>query len=104
MNREFASGQGVHPTELYVAPRRNLSLADTSQQASLKMCHKPVLNWVNFCFVNLVREFGERSMFGDIVFREPGSDYSTNCGDAVFGVQNASLHICLVRRTLRLIG
>ena len=99
MHCEFASGQGVHPTRLYVAPRRILSLADTSQQASLKMCHKPVLNWVNFCFVNLVREFGERSMFG-----EPGSDYSTNCGDAVFGVQNASLHICLVRRTLRLIG
>ena len=80
---------------------------------------QPVLKLANFLFANLGREvrrtrktFGEFSFFsywGEHLLRESGSGSLTNCDEAVFEVQNASLDILWelfrpVRLTWRLIG
>ena len=57
-----------------------------------------VLNWANFFFANLVRgirrtwkKFGEHSWF--LIGWTFPSEYSTNCDEAMFGIQRVSLNI-----------
>ena len=56
---------------------------------------KPVLNWVNVCSRTKLEVFGEPSWFltGPTFLREPSWEYSSNCDEAIFGVQKASLNV-----------
>ena len=58
-------------------------------------CIKPVLNWVNVCSRTYLEVFGEPSwfLFGRTFLREPSWKYSSNCDEAIFGVQKASLNV-----------
>ena len=54
---------------------------------------KPVLNWANVCSWTWLEVFDEPSCFliGRTFLREPSWKYSSNCNEAIFGVQKASL-------------
>ena len=56
---------------------------------------KPVLNWANVCSRNYLEVFLEPSWFliGRTFLREPSWKYSSNCDEAIFGVQKASLNM-----------
>ena len=52
---------------------------------------KPVLNRVNVCSRAYLEVFGEPSWFlnGRTFLREPSWEYSSNCDEAIFGVQKS---------------
>ena len=56
---------------------------------------KPFLNWENVCSRTQLEIFGEPSWFliWRTFLREPSLDYSSNCDEAIFGVQKASLNM-----------
>ena len=61
----------------------------------VKLGRKPVLNWANVCSRTYLEVFGEPSSFliGRTFFREPSWEYSSNCDEAILGVQKASLNM-----------
>ena len=65
------------------------------------MCVKPVLNWANITSRTYFGFFVEPkkssanvagSSLAERLFREPSWGYSSNCDEAIFGVQKASLN------------
>ena len=50
---------------------------------------KPVLNWTKICFTNIVRLIC-RTLANIAGLREPSLGISSNCDEAIFGVQKAS--------------
>ena len=66
------------------------------------VCVKPVFNWADICFVNVVqgicwtwKKFGGNSWFliGQTLLHKSCSGYLSNCNEAMFRVQKASLNV-----------
>ena len=78
-----------------VASSTQLVRAGTFWPSRLVTSLKPVLNWANVCSRTQLDVFDETSWFliGRTFLREPSWEYSSNCDEAIFGVQKALLNM-----------